>query len=45
MDALKHEFDPVNETLKNMYYLYEKSGKKLRELKKLYQLLKDEYEM
>ena len=28
-----------------MYYLYEKSEKKLRELKKLYQLLKDEYEM
>ena len=28
-----------------MYYLLEKSGKKLRELKKLYQLLKDEYKM
>ena len=28
-----------------MYYLYEKSGKKLSELKKLYQLLKDEYKM
>ena len=44
-DALKQEFDPINETLKNMYYLYETSRKKLRELKKLYQLLKDEYKM
>ena len=34
-DALKQEFDPVSETLKNMYR-YEKSGEKLRELKKLY---------
>lgn len=28
-----------------MYYFYEKSGKKLRELKKLYQLLNDKTEI
>ena len=43
--SLKQEFDPVSEALKNMCYLYEKLGKKLRELKYLCLLLKDEYEM
>ena len=32
-------------TKTNMYYFYEKSGKKLHELKKLYQLLNDKTEI
>ena len=36
--------DPITACLQNLYYLYEKSSKKLRELKKLHELLKEIYE-
>ena len=42
-DALKDSIAPVDESLMHLYYLYKKSSKKHRELKKLYQL-KDQYE-
>ena len=44
-DSLKEFFDPVDESLRHLYYLYKNSSKKLRELKNLYPLLKDQYEM
>ena len=43
-DALKEWMDPITTYLQNLYYLYEKSSKKLRELKKLHELLKEIYE-
>ena len=36
--------DPITTCLQNLYYLYEKLSKKLRELKKLHELLKETYE-
>ena len=44
-DALKDFIDPVDESLRHLYYLYQKSSKKNRELKNMYELLKDQYEM
>ena len=44
-DSLKEFFDCVDESLRHLYYLYKNSSKKLRELKNLYPLLKDQYEM
>ena len=44
-DALKEYIDPVEETLRHFYYLCQKSSKKHRELKNLYKLLKNQYEM
>ena len=35
--------DPITTCLQNLYYLYEKLSKKLRELKKLHELLKKIY--
>ena len=32
-DSLKEFFDPVDETLRHLYYLYKNSSKKLHELK------------
>ena len=43
-DALQEFIDPVEETLRHLYYLYEKSSKKHRELKNLFKLLKNQYE-
>ena len=43
-DALKDSIAPVDESLMHLYYLYKKSSKKHRELKNLYQLMKDQYE-
>ena len=43
-DALKEWMDPITTCLQNLYYLYGKSSKKLRELKKLHELLKEIYE-
>ena len=42
-DALKEWMDPITICLQNLYYLYEKLSKKLRELKKLHKLLKKIY--
>ena len=39
--ALKEWFEPITTCLMNLYYLYEKSSKKLRELKVLHKLLKE----
>ena len=44
-DSLEEFFDPVDESLRHLYYLYKNSSKKLHELKNLYPLLKDQYEM
>ena len=43
-DALKEWMDLITTCLQNLYYFYEKSSKKLRELKKLHELLKEIYE-
>ena len=43
-DALKDSIAPVDESLMHLYYLYKKFSKKHRELKNLYQLMKDQYE-
>ena len=43
-DTLKGSFAPVDESLTHLYYLYKKYSKKHRELKNLYQLMKDQYE-
>ena len=40
---LKEWMDPITTCLQNLYYLYEKLSKKLRELKKLHKLLKETY--
>lgn len=42
-DALKIYMEPVDTSLLHLYYLYEKSSKKTRELKLLYQEMKDIY--
>ena len=42
--ALKKFTEPVEEPLRDLYYLYKKSSKKHRELKNLYQILKDQFE-
>ena len=42
--ALKEWFEPSTTRLTNLYYLHEKSSKKLRELKVLHELLKEIYE-
>ena len=42
--ALKEWFEPVTTCLASLYYLYEKSSKKLRELKVLHERLKEIYE-
>ena len=39
--TLKEWFEPITTCLTNLYYLYEKSSKKLRELKVLHKLLKE----
>lgn len=44
-DALKEFLEPVEASLLHLYYLYTKSSKKHRELKILYQDLKDQFEM
>ena len=43
-DALKNWFESVDTCVHNVYYLYEKSTKKLRELKALYEILSEMYE-
>ena len=42
-DALKEWIEPITVCLQNLYYLYEKASKKLRELKNLHVILKDIY--
>ena len=44
-DALKEYTAPVDESLMHLFYLYKNSSKKNRELKNLYQLMKDQFEM
>ena len=44
-DALGEFSKPVDESLMHLYYLYQKSSKKLRELKLLFQDIKGEFEM
>ena len=44
-DSLKDFMAPVDESLRHLFYLYQKSSKKVRELKKLYELLCPMYEM
>ena len=44
-DALKEYTSPVNESLMHLFYLYKNSSKKHRELKNLYQIIKDEFKM
>ena len=43
-DALNDFGTPVDELLLQLYYLYQKSSKKLRELKCLYQAIKGNFE-
>ena len=42
-DVLREWMDPITTCLQNLYYLYDKSNKKLRELKKLHELLQEIY--
>ena len=44
-DALKDFIDPVDESLCHLFYMYKKSSKKVRELKNLHNLLKEQFEM
>ena len=44
-DALADFRNPVDESLMNLYYLYHKSSKKLRELKLLFKDIKEDFEM
>ena len=44
-DALKEFMEPVDVTLRHLYYMYTNSSKKHRELKKLYEVLRDQFEM
>ena len=39
--ALKDLIEPIEKCLMNLYYLYEKSSKKTREIKDLYDMLKE----
>ena len=41
-DALKEFIEPVEESLRHLFYLYTKSSKKFRELKNLYHILQDQ---
>ena len=40
-DALETWIKPINTNLRNLYYMYEKSSKKTRELKELFEVLND----
>ena len=42
-DGLKQWMDPITVSLQNLCYIYEKSSKKLRELRELHTVLKDIY--
>ena len=44
-DALKEFIEPVDTSLRHLYYLHMNSSKKHRELKSLYKELKGEFEM
>lgn len=44
-DALQDFFKPIDESLINFYNLYDKSSKKLRELKSLFKDIKENFEM
>ena len=44
-DALADFTNPVDESLMNLYYLYHKSSKKLREFKLLFKDTKEDFEM
>ena len=43
-DSLDEVLAPVKKSLTNLFYLYQKSSKKLRELRKLHNVLKELYE-
>ena len=43
-EATKDYFEAVDESLRHLYYLHERSSKKHRELKQLYVLLQDRYD-
>ena len=43
-DSLKSFIDPVDESLLHLFYLYKDLSKKVRELKNLYQILKEQFE-
>ena len=43
-DSLDNLLTPVKNSLTNLFYLYHKSSKKLKELRKLHTVLKDMYE-
>lgn len=43
-DALASEFESVEESLRHLFYIYQNSSKKLRELRSLFQILQNVYE-
>ena len=43
-DSLKTWMEPINVCLMNLYYMYQKSSKKLREVKVLHNILKETYQ-
>ena len=43
-DALKKDMEEVNEALRDLFYIYQKSAKRLRELRSLHEILKTVYE-
>ena len=42
-NALKNDMQEVDTAMRDLYYIYQNSGKRLRELRSLYEILKDVY--
>lgn len=42
-DALKKDMEEVDTAMRDLYYIYQNSGKCLRELRSLHEILKDVY--
>ena len=42
-DALKKDMEEVDTAMRDLYYIYQNSGKRLRELRSLHEILKDVY--
>lgn len=42
-DALKNDMEEVDTAMSDLYYIYQNSGKRLRELRTLHEILKDVY--
>ena len=43
-DVLKKDMEEIDTAMRDLFYTYQNSGKRLRELRALYEILKDVYE-